>query len=82
MAVPSLSEYTRFHQDRVNLLIHIFAVPTFALAPLGVIWGVVGGRWLLALVFALLPAVSLAVQGYGHKREPNPPCPSKAPVIS
>ena len=74
-----MTDYPRFHQDRLNLILHIFAVPAFALAPLAVVGSLVVGHWAAALFFAAVPAASLAVQGYGHKREPNPPLPFDGP---
>lgn len=74
-----MNEYPHFHQDRLNLVLHIVAVPVFALAPLGVVGSLVAGQWLGAMLFALLPVASLAVQGYGHKREANPPLPFEGP---
>lgn len=58
------------HADRLNLFIHLFAVPAFIaghLLPLvGVVDLVVGGALVL---------LSLAMQFYGHRREavPSPP---------
>ncbi len=72
-------DYPRFHQNSTNLLIHIVAVPVF-------IWGVVyavlaaaDGRWLAAGTALLLPLGSIAAQGFGHKKEPNPPLPFDGP---
>jgi len=74
-----VNDYPRFHQDRLNLVLHIVAVPAFALSPVAILGSVVAGQWLAAVLFALLPAASLAVQGYGHKHEPNPPLPFQGP---
>ena len=72
-------DYPRFHKNRTNLLLHIVVVPIFVL---GVIYSVVAaiqGRWLAAALSLLLPLVSLAIQGVGHKKEPNPPLPFEGP---
>ena len=72
-------DYPRFHKNRTNLLLHIVVVPLFVL---GVVYAVVAasqGRWLAALLSLLLPVFSLAVQGVGHKKEPNPPLPFDGP---
>ena len=74
-----LNDYSRFHQDRLNLVLHIVAVPAFALAPVAAVASALASQWLGALLFALVPPVSLAVQGYGHKRESNPPLPFEGP---
>lgn len=72
-------DYPRFHKNRTNLLLHIVVVPLFVL---GVVYAVVAafqGRWFAALLSLLLPVVSLAIQGVGHKKEPNPPLPFDGP---
>ncbi len=72
-------DYPRFHKNRTNLLLHIVVVPLFVL---GVVYAVVAafqGRWFAALLSLLLPVFSLAVQGVGHKKEPNPPLPFDGP---
>jgi len=72
-------DYPRFHKNRTNLLLHIVVVPLFVL---GFVYAVVAafqGRWLAALLSFLLPVFSLAVQGVGHKKEPNPPLPFDGP---
>jgi hypothetical protein len=72
-------DYARFHKDRTNLLIHIVAVPIFVLGVVYAAVAAVQGRWLAAGLSLLLPVISLAVQGKGHKREPNPPLPFDGP---
>jgi hypothetical protein len=55
-------------------------VPLFVL---GVVYAMVAGvqgRWLAALLSLLLPLISIAVQGAGHKQEPNPPLPFDGPA--
>jgi len=72
-------DYPRFHKNRRNLLLHILVVPLFVL---GIVYAVVAafqGRWFAALLSLLLPVVSLAIQGFGHKMEPNPPLPFEGP---
>lgn len=72
-------DYAHFHKSRTNLLIHIVMVPIFIL---GVVYAVVAGvqgRWLAAGLSLLLPLVSIAIQGKGHKTEPNPPLPFDGP---
>ncbi len=75
----SESDYTATHQDRVNLLIHLVAVPLFMAGTLWIfrsagqvdIYGMAEG-------FAVI-AVSMASQAIGHRRERNPPHPSNGP---
>jgi len=74
-----VQDYEKFHKNHTNLLLHIVMVPLFVL---GVVYAVVAasqGRWLAALLSLLLPVFSLAVQGVGHKKEPNPPLPFDGP---
>ncbi len=75
----NMDSYARFHQDRVNLLIHIVMVPVFVLGVLGAVWSAWRANWLTALLLGAAPLISLAVQGYGHKREANPPLPFSGP---
>jgi hypothetical protein len=71
--------YERNHRDRVNLLLHMIAVPAFiagTLAALTLLWR---GHFAGA-VFALLVAVAgFAVQGLGHRREREAPVPFDGP---
>ena len=74
-----MQDYPHFHKNRTNLLLHIAVVPLFVL---GVVYGLtsaIEGRWLASSVSLLLPLVSIAIQGAGHKKEPNPPLPFDGP---
>ena len=54
-------------------------VPFFVL---GVVYALVAatqGRWLAASLSLVLPLLSIAIQGAGHKQEPNPPLPFEGP---
>jgi hypothetical protein len=68
-----VQDYEKFHKNHTNLLLHIVMVPLFVLGVLYAMVAGVQGRWLAALLSLLLPLISIAVQGAGHKREPNPP---------
>jgi hypothetical protein len=72
-------DYAHFHRDRGNMLIHIIAVPAFIYGAWLVISGVIAGRWLGAVFGLAAIGVSMAVQGIGHRREPNPPLPFDGP---
>lgn len=76
---PRGMDYAHFHKNRANLLIHIVMVPIFVLGVVCAVVAGIQGRWLAAGLSLLLPAVSLAIQGKGHKREPNPPLPFDGP---
>jgi len=67
--------YARYHQNRTNLLLHIWAVPLFMLASVLVVVAVVtfSPRLLVAAIVGLV--LSVAIQGRGHKLEPVPPEP-------
>lgn len=72
--------YARYHQNRTNLLLHIFAVPLFILAN---VLTVVAGVKLSPALFAIAILgiiVSVIIQGRGHKLEPVPPEPFTGPA--
>jgi len=72
-------DYPHFHQDQGNMLIHIVAVPAFIYGTWLVVSGVIAGRWLGAAFGLAAIGVSMALQGIGHKREPNPALPFDGP---
>ena len=61
--------YSRNHRDRVNLLIHMVAVPGFIAGTLAALMQVLNGRWFGVSVALIVAVVSFALQGMGHKRE-------------
>ena len=71
--------YPHFHKDRVNLTVHIVMAPVFVAGVLGAVWSAGLGQpgWMSA--FVTLPMLSLAAQGFSHRREPNPPLPFRGP---
>ena len=58
------------HRNRVNLLIHLFAVPLFVAGHLLLVVALVASGWLVVPA-VLAVAVSVALQGYGHSLEPQ-----------
>jgi hypothetical protein len=74
-----MQDYPHFHKNRVNLLLHIVMVPLFVVGAVYALLAVMQGRWLEAVLALLLPLISIAIQGAGHKREPNPPLPFDGP---
>ena len=74
------TEYDNAHADGVNLLLHIVAVPAFMFGVCAAALELLSGRFLLALLWLLLPVASLAVQGTGHKRERVQPAPFRGAV--
>ena len=73
-------QYARSHADRVNLLIHLLAVPMFWLASISGITFLAMALWIHAGWAALALAAALGFQAIGHKRERLPPEPFSGPV--
>lgn len=71
--------YAQFHGNRVNLLIHIVAVPAFVASFLWLLWCAVFMHWAQLGVAALAVIVSFLAQGVGHQREATPPIPFASP---
>ena len=76
----SVTRYQHVHRSRINLAIHIFAVPVFVLTGPAAIVALVRGRFASAGLLALGLLVSFAVQGIGHRVERNPPEPFRGPL--
>jgi len=72
--------YPRYHQSRVNLLLHIVLVPLFLAGNVALIVGVIRLSWIEALTGAALMAFSMALQGRGHRGEAVPPVPFSGPA--
>lgn len=68
-------EYADSHQDRINLLIHLLAVPLFWLASLMALTFAAMGAWEKAVWALAALGISLGLQAIGHKRESVPPRP-------
>lgn len=71
--------YPNYHLGKINLIIHIFAVPLFELSTLILLFGILSFSFLHILNGILGSVVSIAVQGRGHKTEKNPPEPFTSP---
>ena len=72
--------YTQFHQSRANLVLHIFVVPLFLAANILFVVALLQAWWLVAVLSLAAMAVSVALQGRGHAREPVPPEPFTSPL--
>lgn len=71
--------YSRYHQDRANLLLHVVAVPVFLVANVALVAAVIRGSWLGAIGAVAIMVASIAAQGRGHRWEPVPAQPFKGP---
>jgi hypothetical protein len=74
-----MQDYPHFHKNKTNLLLHIVVVPLFVGGVVFAVWSLLQGEWIAASMALLAPLVSIAVQGAGHKQEPNPPLPFDGP---
>ncbi|UCF46779.1 MAG: DUF962 domain-containing protein [Myxococcales bacterium] len=74
-----VDDYGHFHKNKTNLIMHLLVVPLFVVGIVYALLAAMQGRWLAAVLALLLPLVSIAVQGAGHKKEPNPPLPFDGP---
>ena len=72
--------YSRYHQSRINLVLHIFFVPVFLLGNLAVFAALIERSWPLALFGLTATVVSIALQGRGHRQEIVPPEPFTSPL--
>ena len=75
-----MNSYERFHRNPLNLVIHVFAVPLFAVCLVGSVWALLLGSIVTAVLLLLVPVLSLGVQGFGHKLEEVPPEPFTGPA--
>jgi hypothetical protein len=71
--------YPRFHRSRANLLLHIVLVPVFVLANVVLLAALAQQSWWAVLVALVAMAVSVALQGRGHRQEAMPPEPFTSP---
>ena len=67
--------YPSFHQSRLNLAVHLVAVPAFVASVLNVAWSLSQLAWVPAAVSLGVAVVAFAAQAVGHGREQNPAIP-------
>jgi len=67
--------YTEFHRSKLNLVMHIVLVPGFICANLYLIYSLINGRYMFALLSLAIMVLSIALQGVGHKQEAQPSIP-------
>ena len=74
------SEYPKFHGNKTNLVLHLFAVPLFIAASVLLVHAVFMRAWIRALLALLALITSMMIQGRGHKMEEIPPEPFTGPL--
>ncbi|MEZ5484280.1 MAG: Mpo1-like protein [Lysobacteraceae bacterium] len=62
--------YASWHQDRLNLLLHMATVPLFIAGLLAAGRQAFFGEWFGAAIAALLALFAVGIQWLGHLREP------------
>lgn len=67
--------YPSFHGSRMNLLLHLVAVPSFIISTLNLVWGLVLMQWQVAVFSLGGMAIAFAVQAVGHSKEKTPALP-------
>ncbi|CAN5177929.1 DUF962 domain-containing protein [soil metagenome] len=73
-------DYGHYHRNRSNLLMHIIAVPMFILGAILLMVGLYLQSKLILMPAIASLAISLIVQGRGHKLEAVPPAPFESPA--
>ena len=73
-------DYAERHQDKLNLWLHLYAVPAFIAGALGAVLNLLALSLLGVVVSLALVAFALLIQGVGHKREPSAPVPFDGPA--
>jgi hypothetical protein len=74
-----LADYPRVHRTRANLAIHILGVPLFWVGFALVGLGAARLSWLEAALGVACMIASVALEGFGHGREPEAAQPFKGP---
>jgi hypothetical protein len=72
--------YSRNHRDRLNLVVHMLAVPAFIAGTLAAVQSALQSRWLGAGVALSVVVAAFALQGLGHARERVAPEPFAGPA--
>ena len=67
------SEYSRIHSTRANFVAHLITVPIFMAGSVAVLWGLCTASFMVFAFGLLGMMAALAVQGWGHKQERQPP---------
>lgn len=67
--------YSRYHQSRFNVLLHMVVVPIFLVGNLALLVAIYRGSWVYAAVGFAAMLLSVAAQGLGHRQEAVAPEP-------
>lgn len=65
--------YSKYHKSKLNLWIHIVAVPLFIYSLYSTLYNLINLEILTSFNSAILMAISIISQGFGHKQEELPP---------
>lgn len=72
-------DYAERHQDKLNLWLHLYAVPAFVAGALGVLLNLIALSLVGVAASLAFVVAAFLVQGLGHRREPVPPVPFDGP---
>ena len=79
LLADQLRDYSHFHTDRTNLLVHIVAVPVFELSCVAFVGALAARAPGRAVASVALAVAAFAAQGGGHALEPNAAIPFSGP---
>jgi uncharacterized membrane protein YGL010W len=79
LARQQYASYQHFHHHKLNLWLHLLAVPLFQLGFGMMVAAIVMLQPLLLSGIAVM-ALSMLLQGIGHKKEQQPPLPFTGPL--
>ncbi|MGL6289079.1 MAG: hypothetical protein ACRC2H_00155 [Silanimonas sp.] len=72
-------DYAERHQDKLNLWLHLYAVPAFIAGALAAVLNLLALSVVGVLASLAFVVAAFLVQGLGHKREPVAPLPFDGP---
>jgi hypothetical protein len=72
--------YPQFHQNKLNLVIHILTVPMFVGSLFNAMWSLIHLGFVGAAISSLGMVIAFAAQGFGHGREATKAIPFEGPT--
>jgi len=66
------SGYSKYHKSRMNLWIHIFAVPVFIFGTISLLYSIIDFNVFLLFYSLIIMIASIGIQGLGHNKEELP----------